>query len=411
MERIAILGARVLTLGDPTPRRGEACRELGAIPDADLLIVDGKIERIGKGAANGVAVDRTIRAGGRAVMPAFIDAHTHACWAGERLDEWEMKQRGATYLEILQAGGGIMSTVRAVRATSKADLQRDLTERLNAMLAHGTVACEVKSGYGLSTADELKMLEAISDAGTEWVGEVVPTACIAHAKGPDVDPLAFVRTTIDETLPAVSRSHSGIAIDAYTEEGAWSTEETIELFEAAQCAGHPVRVHADQFNSLGMVQWMLEHDGLSVDHLEASPTELVEAVGRSDCFAVMLPCSGFHVDGRYADGRALIDAGGMPVIATNVNPGSAPCLSMPMAIALAVRHLGITAAEAITACTVNAACLLRAQSPGFRATGVLQEGGRADLIMLRHRDERQLGYEFGGNPVQLVVLEGRTVVG
>lgn len=388
---ILIRNARVLTMD-----------ERSTIHDrADVRIEGGAIAEIGKGLDSSEGSE-VIDAEGRVCMPAFVDAHTHACSYGERLDEWEKKQAGATYLEILEAGGGIMSTVRAVRKASREQLAEALLDRLDVMTSEGTCSVEVKSGYGLSTEDELKMLRAIADASEEAFCTVVPTALIAHAK--DRDQPDFVERTITETLPAVHAEFPDIAIDAYCEQGAWSFDETVALFEKAMELGHPIRVHTDQFNELGMTEWAIDHSAVSVDHLEATSPDVIAKLGASETFGVMLPCSGFHVDGRYGDGRALLDAGGQLVIATNVNPGSAPCSSMPMAVALAVRNLGITAHEAIRACTSTAAGLL-----GLDDRGVLEPGARADVVLLRHSDERQLGYEFGGNPVDLVVCNGRIV--
>lgn len=399
---IAITNARLLTLAHGgAPRRGKAMGKLAVIEHGSILIQDGTIDAIGP-SLNIPNDAQIIDADGRVVMPAFVDCHTHACWAGDRLDEWEQKQRGATYLEILESGGGIMSTVRAVRVASIDQLTESLIDRLRWMLAEGTTACEVKSGYGLSTKDELKMLDAIVLADQNWPGRVSPTACIGHAKDSAVED--FVSQTINETLPAVHERYPGITIDAYTEQGAWSVDETARLFSAAKDLGHPLRIHADQFNALGMLEAAIELGALSVDHLEATQPESLSKLAQSNTMGVMLPCSGFHVDDRYGDGRGFIDAGGALAIATNVNPGSAPCLSMPMAIALATRKLGITAAEAITASTINAASLL-----GFDDQGTLEVGQRADLIMLRHRDERQLGYTFGGSHVELVICNGSIV--
>ncbi len=401
---IAIINARLLTLAQGgVPRRGQQMTELGVIERGSLLIRAGRIEAVGESIKLPPNTS-TLDAEGRVVMPAFVDCHTHACWAGDRLDEWERKQRGATYLEILRSGGGIMSTVRAVRDASADRLAESLLCRLNWMLTEGTAACEVKSGYGLTTSDELKMLDAITTAAGYWPGRVSPTACIGHAIDQEVPDFAAV--TINETLPAVHERYPGVTIDAYCEEGAWSLDETVRLLQAAKELGHPFRVHADQFNELGMVRAAIELGALSVDHLEATGPGSLASLARSDTMGVMLPCSGFHVDGRYGDGRAFIDAGGALALATNVNPGSAPCLSMPMAIALAVRNLGITVAEAITASTANAAHLL-----GYADQGALATGQRADLVMLRHRDERQLGYTFGGCPVELVVCNEKLVRG
>lgn len=396
---LAITNARILTLaGDEGPRRGHAMAELAPIERGTVLIRDGVIEGVGHSIE--IPEDaEPIDANGRVVMPAFVDCHTHACWAGNRLDEWELKQRGATYLQILESGGGIVSTVRAVRNASTEQLTESLIERLGWMLSEGTTACEVKSGYGLSTEDELKMLDAIVLADQNWPGRVAPTACIGHAKDSAVSD--FVDRTIRETLPAVHERYPGVTIDAYTEQGAWSVDETVRLFGAARDLGHPLRIHADQFNALGMLEAAIELGALSVDHLEATGPESLRTLARSQTMGVMLPCSGFHVDDRYGDGRGFIDEGGALAIATNVNPGSAPCLSMPMAIALATRKMGITAAEAISASTVNGARLL-----GFSDQGTIAPGQKADLVMLRHRDERQLGYTFAGNHTELVFCDG-----
>lgn len=401
---ILIRNARVLTLA-------EGCRPRRGAELARLLPLDGHSVRVADGVIQAIAPDiepepgdTVIDARGRVLMPGFVDCHTHACYAGERLDEWELKQRGATYLEILESGGGIMSTVRAVRAATRDELSASLLGRLNAMLREGTTACEVKSGYGLTTEDELKMLDAIADAADHWPGRVRPTACIGHAKDSAVPD--FVDRTISETLPAVHEAFPGCAIDAYCEQVAWSLDETVRLFEAASDLGHPLRIHADQFSELGMLDAAIGLGAISVDHLEATSPEALVRLAESETMGVMLPCSGFHVDGRYGDGRAFVDAGGALAIATNCNPGSAPCLSVPMAIALAVRHLGIIAGEAIAASTVNGATLL-----GYDDAGTIEPGKRADLVLLRHTDERQLGYEFGGTHADAVICEGRLVSG
>jgi imidazolonepropionase len=371
------------------------------IENGSVIIEDGSITHVfADDPPAGLATDETIDARGRVLMPGFVDAHTHACWAGDRLDEFDMKLKGATYLELLEAGGGIMSTVRATRAASQQQLTDSLLARLDAMLREGTTTVEVKSGYGLTTQDELKMLRAIADAADRWPGTVVPTALIAHAIDPDQ--LNFTETTINETLPAVTKEFPGIAIDAYCEQGAWAFDDTRRLFEAALNAGHPVRVHTDQFNELGMTTWAIQHGARSVDHLEATSEDVLDRIARSETPAILLPCSGFQVDGRYANARRLLDAGGSVVLATNCNPGSAPTSSMPFAIALAARHLKMTAHEALRACTTKAADLLGFSDDRAR----IDPGMRSDLILLRHTDERMLAYEFGGNPVDHVWCNG-----
>ncbi len=403
---LRIRDARVVTVaGSPGLRRGVAMSEIGIVDRADVLVRGDVIEAVVHGGGTvSPANARTIEADGRVLLPGFVDCHTHACWAGDRLDEWETKLRGEAYLDTLERGGGIMATVRAVRAASESELAERLAERLSRALRSGTTTIEVKSGYGLTTADELKMLRAIRHAGDSWDGTVVPTACIGHAIDPDVPRDVFVRRTIEETLPAVSAEFPGIAIDAYCERGAWTVEECVRLFEAAARRGHPCRVHADQFSRLGMTAESAGRGFVSVDHLEASDPGEVGAIAASQTAAVLLPCSGFHLDGRYANGREIIDAGGAVALATNWNPGSAPCGSVPMAIALGVRMCGLSVAEAVCAATVNGACVL-----GLRDRGVIAPGMRADLVLLGHTDVRMLAWEFGMDAVDVVIRGGQAV--
>ncbi|MEM1185195.1 MAG: imidazolonepropionase [Planctomycetota bacterium] len=396
---LLIRGARLLTLGDETgPLRGSDAGDLVAIDGGDVLVINGAVDTVGTAIETPPACE-VIEANGRVVMPAFVDAHTHACWAGERYAEWEAKLEGASYLELLARGGGIMSTVRSVRSATVEQLTEQLLHRLELVIETGTTAIEVKSGYGLDAATELKMLRSIASAAEAWAGRVSMTACIGHAIDPDqADP---VRQTTDETLGVISAAFPGITIDAYCESGAWSLEACLQLFDAARAAGHPVRVHADQFNDLGMIPEAISRGYRSVDHLEATTPEHLSALAGSGLFGVMLPASGFHLDGRYADGRAFIDAGGAPVIASNLNPGSAPCFDMATVIALSVRHNRLSPAEAIVACTRNAAALL-----GFQDLGRIAPGASADLILLRHTDERALAHDLGGRHIDAVFING-----
>lgn len=344
--------------------------------------------------------ERVLDADGRVLLPGFVDAHTHAVYAGDRLDEFDLKRRGQSYLQILAAGGGILATVRAVRRTGVESLAEALLQRLLVMLREGTTSVEVKSGYGLTTEDELKLLRAIQLAAARFPGTVVPTALLGHALDPGQPDL--VERTLAETLPAVHAEFPGIAVDAYCERGAWSVADCRRLFERARELGHPVRLHADQFNALGGVELALELGALSVDHLEATSPAVLERLAESGTFGVLLPVSGFHTDDRYANARAFVDAGGQLVLASNCNPGSAPSSSMPFVHALAVRKLGLSALEAIAATTSTAARLL-----GLADRGAITPGSRADLVLLRHRDPRLLGYEVGGNPVDRVIVAGR----
>jgi len=401
---LLIRNARVLTLAQGSvPRRGRELNELSILARADVLVGDdGTISAVGENLPAPAAPPAgTIDAAGRVLMPGFVDCHTHACFAGDRLAEWELKLRGVPYLEILAQGGGIHATVRAVRDATRKQLAANLKAQLDLLLRAGTTTVEVKSGYGLNIDNELKLLHAITRAKNDWPGTIVPTALLGHAiEGSSVDD--YTRLVVREMLPAVWHEFPGITIDAYCEKGAWPVEACVRLFERARKHGLPIRVHTDQFNSLGMIAEALRLHAVSADHLEAASNDDLAALAATHTFGVLLPIAGFQTNGRYARGRRLIDQGGLVALATNCNPGTAPSHSMPLAIALAVRACRLTPAEAIAACTVNAAALL-----GLRDRGTIAAGQRADLILLRHRDERMLAYELGDNPVDVVVCGGK----
>ena len=396
-----IRNARILTLTTGArPRRGKELGDLGLIPIGEVLVTDGKITAVGI-KVEAPADAEVIDAQGRVLMPGFVDCHTHACWAGDRLHEWEQRLRGVPYLEILKAGGGIHATVRAVREATKKQLAAHLKERLAAMLAEGTTTVEIKSGYGLETEEELKMLRAIVRAGHEWPGTIVPTALLGHAFEGELD--EYARMVVKEMLPGVSKEFPDITVDAFCEDGAWTLEACVRFFEKA-AKHHPLRVHTDQFTSLGMIPEAIRLGARSVDHLEAATKADLIALAQSRTMGVILPCTGFHVDGRYARAGFLVAQGGAVALATNCNPGSSPSHSMPFALALAVRFCGLTPAEAIAAATVNAAAVL-----GLSDRGTIAAGQRADLLLLRHKDERALAYELGGNPVDTVICAGLRV--
>lgn len=387
---LLIRGARVVTCDDERPTL-----------DGDVRVDAGLVAELGVH-LEPRAGEAIFHADGRVLLPGFVDAHTHAMFAGDRLHEFELALAGKSYLEILEAGGGILSTVRAVRQSTEDELREGLTQRLRHVLTEGTTSIEVKSGYGLSTGDELKMLRAIRAAAADFPGTIIGTALLGHAQDP-AEP-HFVDRVVEETLPAVHAEFPEVAIDAYCERGAWSVEDCRRLFERARDLGHPLRLHTDQFTAMGGVELALELGALSVDHLEAATPSSLARIAQSGAFGVMLPVSGFHTDERYGKGRALIDAGGRLVLASNYNPGSSPCSSLPFVIALAVRKLGVSAREAIQACTSSAAALL-----GLGDRGKITPGARADLVLLRHTDERMLAFEIGGNPVERVWVGGQAV--
>ncbi len=400
---ITISNARILTLAGATaPRRGRDLGDLGVIPCGYVQIEGDRIAAVGAGSPPS-APGEVLDARYRVLLPAFVDCHTHACWAGDRFEE----HRAAPHRRELPRhprGRRRDHVDGAGRApASRDELTELLLWRLSKMATLGTATVEVKSGYGLDPETELKMLEAIGAAGEIAPLTFVPTFLGAHAIDPDRP--GFVEETINETLPAVATSFPGIVCDAYCENGAWSLADTRRLFENALDLGCPIRVHADQFTSLGMTRLAVEMGARSVDHLEVVVPSDLEHLARSDTIAVALPCSGFHLDDRYAPAREIVDAGGALAIATNYNPGSAPTPSMPFCIALACRKLRLTPAEAITAATINAASVLDQADE----VGSIEVGKRADVQLLDCTDERELGFELAGPGPGLMIVAGQLI--
>jgi imidazolonepropionase len=405
MDSLVLANARVLTLAGPRgPRRGAAMRDLGIIERGHVEIRDGRIAACAAGDAPDRA-GRRVDVGGRVVMPAFTDCHTHACFAGDRYAEAAMRLAGAPYLEILKSGGGIMSTVRATRAAGVDALVAAIEARTQAMRAAGTANLEIKSGYGLETSAELRMLDAIAAFAARDRGIVVPTFLGAHAIDGDAE--TYVAEVVDRMLPAVVERFGSIACDCYCEEGAWPREAARRLLERAKSLGCPIRAHVDQFNELGFLDDALSLGASTVDHLEATSDDAIARVARSGSVAVLLPGCGLTLDLRFAKARRLIDHGAAVAIATNLNPGSSPVASMPMVIALAARFLGMTHAEAIVAACWNSACALSIDG----VSGSLERGKRADVVVLPTNDERALAYEWGAAAPAATFVAGELVSG
>lgn len=381
------------------PRRGAALRELGVLPRGDVLVDGGKIIAVGPDLPAPPDAE-LLDAEGRVLTPGFVDCHTHACHPGEVLADWEKELAGTPAAEIEKQGGGLPAAVRAVRAATRKQLSAALRPRLDALLRAGTTTVEVKSGLGLNSDAERKLLGAIQRAASEWTGTVATTACLGHTVEGDV--AAFTRLVVREVLPEVWHEFPGLAVDARCAADAWPVEACVRLLERARKHGLPIRVSADQHASTGMVPEALNLRARSVDHLEHASKADLQALAASDTFAVMLPASSFHTGNRYARAGAFADSGGLLALASDFGPASAPSASMPFAIALAVRYCGLSVAEAIVASTVNAAAVL-----GLSDRGVIAPGLRADLVLLRHVDERLLAHEFGENPVERVICGGR----
>jgi imidazolonepropionase len=401
------------TLRGPAPRTGPALGELGLLTDAALVARDGRITWIGPDRDLDPAVLRTgeatvLDAEGAAVVPGFVDAHTHLAFAGDRDEEVRKRLAGASYREIADAGGGIVTTVAATRAASTEALARAMAGRLDEMLLQGTTTAEVKSGYGLETAAEVRSLEAIAEAGRRHPVSVVPTFLGAHEVPVEHrrERERYLRLLTDEMIPEVARRGLAAFGDVFCEQGVFSVEESRRVLSAARAHGMKLRVHADELAHTGGAELAAELGARSADHLLYVSNSGMRALARSGTVAVLLPAAAFYLRlGRYAPARALVDEGAAVALGTDVNPGAGLSPSLPFAMAAACFGMGLSLEEALAAATVNAAVSLDLQAE----VGSLQVGRRADLVVLR--SARLLDLVRVGVPaIRAVVKAGRLVV-
>ena len=382
-----------------------------------MAVADSRILAVGRSAdlRRTYEAPQEIDADGRVVLPGFVDPHTHAVWAGDRAAEFEMRVAGATYLEILAAGGGIVSTVQSTRAASVEQLMAETRPRLKRMLRHGTTTAEAKTGYGLETGAEIRMLDAILRLDEVGPVRLTPTFLGAHAVPPEYQGRAdaYADLVSSEMLPQVRTWWSEHAperglpfVDVFCEKGAFNLEQSRRILERARALGFPLKIHADEFSALGGTDLAVELGAASADHLVHTPSTAITKLGRSSTVAVALPCTPFGLgETSYTPARAILEAGGLLALATDLNPGTAWCESMQFAVALACRYLGLTPAQAIAAATINAAAAIRLDD----RVGSLEPGKNADLIVLEVSDYRHLGYRFGTNLAATVVQSGRIV--
>jgi imidazolonepropionase len=383
--------------GRHAPLRGRELRELEVVANAYVLCRDGQIAEVGPMRSLRPLAEDVVEVDGRgrAAVPGLVDCHTHACFAGDRAAEFELRASGATYEELHAAGGGILSTVLATRTAGDDALAAAVERHAGWMLRQGTTTWEAKSGYGLDRETELAQLRSIASAGG------VPTWLGAHAVPPEFDDAdAYLDFALTDVLPEAAGLAE--AADVFLERGAFDAAQARRYLEACRGHGLALRLHADQFTEAGGIPLALELGARSVDHLEATGDEGVAALGRGDVTAVLLPVAALFLGRPMPRGRALVDAGAPVALASDFNPGSAFCESLPIVASIACTQLGLTPAEALAAVTLNAAHVLgRADQKGRVA-----QGFAADLVLLEADDWRYLAYHLGGDEVALVLRGG-----
>ncbi|MEY3162015.1 MAG: imidazolonepropionase [Planctomycetota bacterium] len=412
VDTLYVHARELVTLATGSPRgarRGAAMRELGIVRDGAIAVRDGRI--VACGPTDQVARDHRARSevdlSGFVVLPGFVDCHTHPVFARTREDEFHMRCAGADYMAIAQAGGGILSSMRAVRQAGLGELTETTLRHLWGFAAHGTTSVECKTGYGLSLVDEKRSLEALAAAIAQ-----VPLTCRrtflgAHEFPPEYrsDRDAYVRLLCDEMMPQLAPLAD--ACDVFAEPGVFDREQSRRVLEAARRCGLRLRVHADELSPMGGAELAVELGADSADHLGKISDAGIAALASSDTVGVLLPGTGFFLGKDiYAPARRMIEAGCAVAIATDFNPGSCYTQSMTLVMTLACVKLKMTPEEVITAATINPAFSLQLDDQ----VGTLHPGKRADFCALDIPSWRAVGYAFGGNPVALTVKDGRPIL-
>ncbi len=402
----AVVNATLVTCaGHARPRVGPEMRELFIVPDGALLIDNGRIVDVNYRAEIESRATEIIDAGGCCILPGLVDAHAHPVFGDNRVDEFEMRSEGATYEEVAAKGGGIRSTVAKTRAATEEELTASANEHLQWMLRCGTTTLEAKSGYGLSLAEEAKMLRVMKNIGPQ---QVVPTFLGAHALPPGANNDQYLKSILDEMLPAVVEAGLAAYCDVFCEPGYFSLDDSRKILSRAKELGLGLRIHADQLTNSGGAKLAAELGAQTADHLEQSDEDGIKALAKAGVQPVLLPGSVYALGkAKYPLARKMIDEGLAVVLATDFNPGTSPCPSLPMVMSLACTQTKMTPAEAIIACTINAAhSLNRGQQ-----IGSLEPGKRADFVIFDTKDYREIAYYFGLEHAREVYIGGERVYG
>ncbi len=416
---LSTTGQLVTCRSGASPKKGAAMSDVGIVSRGAVAIKDGKI--VGVGPADAILPEfdsnESISFGDHVICPAFVDPHTHIVFAGDRLDEFEMKIRGTEYLDILKSGGGINSTVKETRAAKFSSLVAESNLRLDKMIEYGTATAEIKTGYGLDTATELTMLSVIETLDEISHADLVPTLLAAHAIPREFRdrPDAYVDLVCSDILPKAWAWYGGsrfaasgvpFFIDVFCEKNAFDLKQTKRIISGASKFGFAIKAHVDEFTNLGGSTFAIQIGAVSIDHLDAISDEEIDLLSKSKTVGVVTPTVNFNLGScDFAPARKMIDHGCAIAMSTDYNPGSAPCPSQQMTMAIACRYQRLLPAEALNAATINAAWAI---GLGER-TGSIEIGKNADLLVLDCKDYRQAAFEFGGNLVSSRFKNGKSI--
>lgn len=423
------VGQLVTCVSNGKAKKGSAMQELGIIKNGAVAVVGNLIKAVGTSVEilSQFESENVLDADGKVVMPAFVDPHTHIIFGGNRLDEFELKIKGADYLEILANGGGILSTVRHTREASKQELVESTLKRLDKMLTYGTATVEIKTGYGLDTETEFKMLDVWEELDKIHPIYCVPTFLAAHAVPPEFKENSdeYVRIICEQMIPELfkwwrysyidedridlsDKLEKPFFVDVFCEKNAFNLEQTRLILETAKVNNFSIKAHVDEFTNLGGSKLCVELGATSIDHLDAISDEEIKLLSNSETVGIVTPTVNFNFGStEFADARKLIDEGCAVAVSTDYNPGSAPCPSQQTAMQIACRYQKLLPSEAIIGTTINAAFSIALGNK----TGSIEAGKWADIIILETKDYREVCYEFGGNFVSKVIKSGKIIVG
>ncbi len=414
-DSLLITGAsQLLTLGGRGPRRGSSLSNLELIQDGALLVRDGTIAAVGTHkqveALPEARAAEKLDLGGRVALPGFVDSHTHLIHAASRAEEYELKIQGASYEEIARKGGGILNSVKKLRAATAEELKKRALEALRQFAAYGTTTIEAKSGYGLDVASELKILKLHKELAAEQPLDIVSTFLGAHVVPEEFRKKGgakkYIQLLEENLLPEIAARKLAEFCDVFCDRGAFTVKESKRVLQAGRQWGLAPRMHAEQLSRSGATRLAILLRAASCDHLEYVNKSDIRALGKSETVATLLPGCDFHLGlEKYAPARELIDAGAIVALATDYNPGTSPTLSMPMIFSLACTQLRMTPAEAIAAATINGAYALRRE----KQVGSLEVGKQADMAVFEVADYREIPYYFGVNHCWMTIKSGRAI--
>ena len=415
-DSLLIAGAsQLLTLRGRGPRRGNSLSNLGIIEDGALLVRDGVIAAVGTRteveALPEARAAEKLELGGRVALPGFVDSHTHLIHAASRAEEYELKIEGASYEEIARKGGGILNSVKKLRATTSEALKKRAAAALKKFAAYGTTTIEAKSGYGLDVASELKILRLHQELAAEQPLEIVSTFLGAHVvpaefRGKTDGAEKYIALMTEKLMPEVAGQGLAEFCDVFCDRGAFTRAQAKRILKAGRKLGMAPRLHAEQLSRTGAAQLAVELGAASCDHLEHVNKSDIRALEKSKTVATLLPGCDFHLGlQKYAPARELIDAGAIVSLATDYNPGTSPTLSMPMILSLACTQLRMRPSEAIAAATINAAYALRRE----KTIGSLEVGKQADIAVFEVADYREIPYYFGVDHCWMTLKRGRVI--